>query len=263
MQIRCIKYHGAGNDFIIIRDADGTIGRALNQLSIEALCQRRTGIGADGLILIQDHDEVDFEMVYFNSDGRLSSMCGNGGRCSAWYAYKLGIAADQHRFKAVDGIHSADCTRSTSVNLEMRPVALPETWREGHIIDTGSPHYVEFVDDLGFDLVARARTIRYSDRFKEVGVNVNYVQIREEGLAIRTYERGVEDETLACGTGVTAGALVWSSIHGHRPERVAVEARGGDLSVSFGRVSQGFFHDVWLSGPVQKVFEGTFDLNDF
>lgn len=260
MNVNFYKYHGAGNDFIIINDLEKSVYPRLDETIISSLCSRRTGIGADGLILIHPDSEVDFEMVYFNADGRLSSMCGNGGRCSAWFAYAHGIAKKQMEFKAVDGVHAADCIGDHYVKLEMRPAKVPEIRGEDYVINTGSPHYVKFVDSLDFDIVTAAKEIRYSDLFKIEGINVNFVKIDQHKLAIRTYERGVEDETLSCGTGVTACALVWSMLQKEEPKHIDINAVGGQLKVQYDKISNGYFTDVWLAGPVKRVFEGVLML---
>lgn len=259
------KYQGAGNDFIMLdQRMNQTITRSDTQL-IEHMCDRRFGIGADGLILLQQQEGYDFEMVYFNADGRESTMCGNGGRCIAAFAHHLGLAGNTCRFIAIDGPHDAvinateDVHMPAWVELQMKDVNSIERQHDAFVLDTGSPHYVQFTEHLDQkDMVAEGRAVRYSDTFKAAGINVNLVEKFPDGLHIRTYERGVEDETLACGTGVTAAAL---SSMADAPEQagvveVPVFAKGGRLAVRFTAYGNGHFSDIWLCGPAQQVFEG-------
>ncbi len=258
MKIAFSKYHGAGNDFVIIDNRTGQI--ELNTEQIRLLCDRRFGVGSDGLILMQTHDQLDFEMVYYNSDGNQSSMCGNGGRCLVAYAKILGQIDQKTEFQAIDGIHSAIVLSEDTVSLEMTNVSKIEALNDqDFLLDTGSPHFVRFVDDvLGIDLIAEARQIRYSEKFKEQGVNVNFVSQKWSDLAIRTYERGVENETLACGTGVTAAAIA-AHKKGIVETNVKLKALGGDLEVSFD-VSTNGYSNVWKTGPVKLVFNGKIEL---
>ena len=252
------KYHGAGNDFILIDNRQTAWLTRADTDRIAHLCDRHFGIGADGLLLLQDHPDLDFEMVYFNSDGRESTMCGNGGRCIVAFAHALGIVGAECRFLAVDGPHAARLLREGWVELQMGEVREVEKNTGFYFLDTGSPHYVRFVDDLeAVDVVEEGRAVRYSDRFRPAGTNVNFVQGTETGLRIATYERGVEDETLACGTGVTAAAIAY---YLHRPwlagREIEVAAKGGRLQVRFEPQPDESFTDVWLCGPAVKVFEG-------
>lgn len=267
------KYQGAGNDFIMLdQRAESWISRE-DTRRIEQLCDRRFGIGADGLILLQPASGYDFEMVYFNADGRESSMCGNGGRCIAAFAQDLGVAQGKCRFVAIDGEHEATMTRQPNrdsrapglerywVELKMTDVKQVEKEGDAFILNTGSPHYVRFVENLEQqDMVAEGRAVRYSERFRANGINVNWVELESaHQLRIRTYERGVEDETYACGTGVTAAAIA-SYLLNPPPAapdaRIAVQAKGGDLSVRFHDEGDGRFSDIWLCGPAMRVFEG-------
>ena len=252
------KYHGAGNDFILIDDRaqagfpTGDVDR------IARLCDRHFGIGADGLILLRDEPGYDFAMVYFNSDGRPSTMCGNGGRCIVAFARDLGMERAEYRFLAADGPHRAKLQPDGNVALQMADVNVIETGPDFYFLDTGSPHYVRFVPALeGVDVVPAAREIRYGDRFRATGTNVNFVQRTPDGLRIATYERGVEDETLACGTGVTAAALA-TAVREQiaAPQTITVAARGGTLHVRFRPHADGF-SDVWLIGPAEVLFSGT------
>lgn len=253
------KYQGAGNDFILLdQRAERYVQRGDAEL-IRRWCDRRFGIGADGLILLQRCEGYDFEMIYFNADGGEGSMCGNGGRCIAAFAHYLGIFQETCRFLAVDGAHEARLLPDGWVELRLGDVAEVEQGDGYCFLDTGSPHYVRFVENLqGVDVVGEGRAIRYSARFRTQGTNVNFVEVREHGLAVATYERGVEDETLACGTGVTAAAIAHyqqlSSAGG--PQRVSIQAKGGRLEVRFEPHGAGFTQ-VWLAGPAERVFEGS------
>lgn len=263
------KYQGAGNDFVMLdQRLEKTIDRA-DTARIERLCDRRFGIGGDGLILLQDLPDYDFEMVYFNSDGRESSMCGNGGRCIAAFANDLGIINGACRFMAIDGPHEAT-VRTTStpgeawVELKMSDVQNIEMQDNTYVLNTGSPHYVRFENEVDtLDMMAEGRAVRYSDAYKKEGINVNIAcfnpaDSHEAGLKIRTYERGVEAETLACGTGVTAAAIAAYFQKKYAPGQyeIPVEAKGGALSVRFTAQANGMFSDIWLCGPAAFVFEG-------
>jgi diaminopimelate epimerase len=251
------KYEGTGNDFVIIdnRSLSFPSGREI----IAGICHRRFGIGADGLILIEPSDEADFTMRYFNSDGNESTMCGNGGRCTAHFAMKHGIAKASMRFMAADGIHHALVSDSV-VNLSMSDVTGITGSGDTLFLNTGSPHLVMFVDDTGaVDVKSEGRRIRYSEQYAPDGTNVNFVSLREGKIVVRTYERGVEDETLSCGTGVTASAIA-SVVSGHfDSNHVMVETRGGILSVSFRRDGP-TAREIMLTGPATFVFSGEIEL---
>lgn len=257
------KYHGAGNDFIMVDHRAGFHFDLVDEAFIRHLCDRHFGIGADGLISLQSHAAADFEMKYFNADGREGSMCGNGGRCTVAFAYQMGIRKDHYQFLAVDGLHEAFLREMGWVELKMGDVAAVEVGEGYFFLDTGSPHYVRFVDDLaGLDVCAEGRAIRYNDRFRQKGTNVNFVAPDGDGISVATYERGVEDETLSCGTGITASALVTAlknGMTGNTPIRIPVRAKGGQLEVRFERSSAGF-RNIWLCGPTRLVFEGSFPL---
>ena len=252
------KYHGTGNDFILILDLEDKIRSLLNQSIIERWCSRRYGIGADGLMLVQSSDSSDFTMVYFNSDGRQSTMCGNGGRCIAHFAHTRKVAGSTMRFTAIDGEHKA-VIKESFVELEMQDSLSPTRYKKGWIIDTGSPHYVEIRDVFPDDIVKEAHTIRYDERFTDDGINVNYVVFADGEMRIRTYERGVEGETHSCGTGVTAAALVHMYLHEDETSLISMKAIGGRLSVSAEKTDEGF-KNVWLSGPATYVFSGELKL---
>lgn len=252
------KYQGTGNDFILIEDADGAWEFRLNRPLIAAMCDRRFGIGADGLMLLQKTGGYDFRMVYYNADGGESSFCGNGSRCLVALAHRLGWIGREAWFVASDGDHEARIDADGRVAVHMRSVK-EVTAREGGdwVLDTGSPHYVRFVPDAeGADLVRLARAIRYSAAYREEGINVNLVTSGEAGLQMRTYERGVEDETLSCGTGVTAAVVSWAAQNRWTGRHeVRVHTRGGELQVGLEGGSYGF-RDIWLQGPAEAVFEG-------
>lgn len=270
------KYQGAGNDFVMVDQRAHQWLTRSHTREIGRLCDRRFGIGADGLILLQNLPGYDFEMIYFNADGRESTMCGNGGRCIAAFARHLGIIDTKGRFMAVDGEHEAllgdfpknirlenesDTRNGFWVELKMIDVPTMQQDKNVFVLNTGSPHYVRFENEIqSLDVVNEGRAVRYSETFKTEGINVNLVSANSDGsLDIRTYERGVEDETLACGTGVTAAALAFARWDADSREDaiVPVHARGGDLSVRFHRQPDGGFSDIWLCGPAVRVFEGS------
>lgn len=260
MRIPFYKYQGTGNDFVIIDQRANSYLQPADQERIAQLCHRRYGIGADGLMLLQELPEYDFEMIYFNADGRPSSMCGNGGRCISDLAHRLGIFEQRCRFLAVDGPHEAVIVKPGWVDLKMADVSSVEQGPDYFFLDTGSPHYVKFTEAVQeVDVVRQGRAIRYGDRFAAAGTNVNFVQMDADGISVATYERGVEDETLSCGTGVTAAAIAYHLRHPDRPLRVPVRAKGGKLEVRFQPNGQGFT-EVWLGGPVELVFEGVVEI---
>ena len=249
------KYQGTGNDFILIDDREQRFP-AINQALIERLCDRRFGIGADGLILLQNDSDYDFRMVYFNADGAEGSMCGNGGRCIVRFAYDLGLFETKTRFVAVDGEHLAEI-HGDEVRLKMSDVSNMHEQGSQTFLNTGSLHVVSFVTDLDnpdvVNVVADGRTIRHDARFQPGGTNVNFVQVLDNNsLYVRTYERGVEDETYSCGTGVTAVALVAYQQEGI-PNPVAIRTRGGNLRVSFNAQADGQFDEIYLIGPAKRV----------
>lgn len=254
------KYHGTGNDFIMIdnRSKNFVLGSP-DQLAI--LCDRRFGIGADGLILLEESDTKDFKMIYFNADGKEGSMCGNGGRCTTAFAHAIGLIEKSTTFEAVDGDHEARILEKTDqgsiVSLKMNDVLIIERESNNYILDTGSPHYITFVKNAAeTDVFGEGKKIRYNSRFKEKGINVNFIEPGNGTLKIRTYERGVEDETWSCGTGSVAAALALElegkTISG---KPVEVITKGGKLWVDFTR-NDDVFSDIWLTGPAVKVFEG-------
>ena len=250
------KYQGTGNDFILIDNRSKVFDIKRRDL-VKKLCDRRFGIGADGLMLLQNTSGYDFEMVYYNSDGNPSSMCGNGGRCIANFAHRLGIVKNKTKFLAIDGAHEAIIEKDI-VKLKMNDVSSVETGNDHYFLNTGSPHYVKFVNDTAkLNVFEEGRKVRYSERFKAEGTNVNFVEKQDGKIVVRTYERGVEAETLSCGTGVTASALI------ARLTRVAtadeyceVKTPGGNLIVRFKKGANNTFTDIWLEGSAEFVFEG-------
>lgn len=257
MVLSFYKYQGTGNDFIIVDDRKRNLGDCSNEL-IQKLCDRRLGIGADGFIVLHDHEEHDFEMVYHNADGS-QSLCGNGSRCAVHLAHQLGIIGQEACFLTTDGVHQA-YIKEGLIYVKLNDIAEVKTLPEGYWLDTGSPHYVTWVKDLAsLDVYNEGQKIRNSTPFQKEGVNVNFVQRKEDGmLAMRTYERGVEDETLSCGTGAAAVALVASLAGNTSP--IAISAQGGILQVSFTRYNEQRFQDIYLIGPVQQVFQGTINI---
>ncbi len=250
------KYQGTGNDFIIIDNRDMKFNRNNNAL-VAKLCDRRFGIGADGLMLLQSKIGYDFEMVYYNSDGNESSMCGNGGRCIIEYVRTLGLVKDKANFLASDGEHEAKVNPGF-ISLKMNNVSTVEVSGEFCYLNTGSPHYVSFVNNVrNYKVVEEGKKIRNNERFKEKGTNVNFVEKELNELFVRTYERGVEDETYSCGTGVTAAALVASLKNVSTGlDYCDVKTLGGNLKVKFNKHEDNSFTDIWLEGPATFVFKG-------
>ncbi|MEO8414082.1 MAG: diaminopimelate epimerase [Ginsengibacter sp.] len=261
MKIEFYKYQGTGNDFILL-DNRANIYSDVSTRQVHFLCHRRFGIGADGLMLLNEKEGFDFEMKYFNADGNESSMCGNGGRCILKFAALMGIKKTRYHFTAIDGMHQAEIDFNGDVRLKMKDVKDAEFSYMHYVLDTGSPHYVKNVPDvMEIDVVAEGREIRNSKEFEEEGINVNFVEtLNDDTIYVRTYERGVEDETLSCGTGVTAAALV-SAHNDNGFNRVEVKTKGGKLSVEFDKISEKEFKNIWLSGPAELVFKGAIDLN--
>ncbi|MBO0932046.1 diaminopimelate epimerase [Fibrella aquatilis] len=249
------KYQGTGNDFVMIDDRARTFPSA-DQALVAQLCHRHFGIGADGLILLQTAPDGALTMVYFNADGAEGSMCGNGGRCFVRFAHDLGLITDQARFMAVDGEHEAE-VRGTDIHLRMSDVASLEHHTAFSFLNTGSPHVVQFEADVAsLDVVAVGRPMRYAAQFSPGGTNINFVETQsDQTLFVRTYERGVEDETYSCGTGVTAAALV-AHIQLNLSSPVAIRTLGGNLRVAFTAQPGGGFTSIYLIGPAQRVFEG-------
>ncbi|HYE56726.1 MAG TPA: diaminopimelate epimerase [Chitinophagaceae bacterium] len=254
------KYQGTGNDFIILDNRDGRYS-ALTPQQIEQLCNRRFGIGADGLMMLNLKEGYDFEMRYANSDGRESSMCGNGGRCLVKFAWSIGIRKTAYRFLASDGEHEAEIDDDGDVSLKMKDVPVIRDFHGDFLLDTGSPHYVKLVNNvMHLNVFQKGSEIRNSNTFVREGINVNFVEQKDDDeIFVRTYERGVEEETLSCGTGVTAAALVcYHNENGFN--NVRVQTLGGKLNVEFDRINEDGYRNIWLCGPAEKVFEGRIEI---
>ena len=262
MKLDFYKYQGTGNDFILIDNRTHAVSLTTQQIAF--LCHRRFGIGADGLMLLELEPGFDFKMVYFNSDGNQSSMCGNGGRCITAFARQLNLISDKCKFLAIDGPHEAHILENNIVSLKMQDVKEVEVNDDHFFLNTGSPHYVKVVKDIdSYDVVGEGKKIRYSERFKEEGTNVNFIEKKDDVVFVRTYERGVEDETYSCGTGVTAAALV-AGLQGilETKNSCHVKTLGGELEVKFERVLEKNFYNIWLQGPAELVFKGDVELKD-
>ncbi|AYO58853.1 diaminopimelate epimerase [Chryseobacterium sp. 6424] len=254
--IEFYKYQGTGNDFVMIDNRDLQFPK--DQELIRKLCDRRFGIGGDGLILLENHDQADFRMVYYNSDGNESTMCGNGGRCIVAFAHFLDIFEDTTVFEAIDGGHEAQIHNGT-VKLKMIDVEHLLKDGENWVTNTGSPHFVKAVTNLqDYDVYAEGNKIRNSPTYSAEGINVNFTEaLSESEIFVRTYERGVEDETLSCGTGATAAALVFMQQHDLRS--VQVKVLGGNLRIYADREGDSF-RNIWLEGPAKQVFRGKLDI---
>lgn len=262
MKIKFDKYQGAGNDFVLLDNRENSYDK-LTGIQIKKMCDRHFGIGADGLMLLNKKDGFDFEMIYYNADGKIGSMCGNGGRCIVQFASELGIRKNEYSFLATDGTHIADIDLEREISLKMNDVNKVQFSFDHYILNTGSPHYVKFVSNLdNFNVVEEGRKIRYSKEFAEKGINVNFVQtLHDDAIYVRTYERGVEDETMSCGTGVTASALM-AAHNDNGFNHVNVKTKGGILSVEFEKISETEFQNIWLSGPATFEFSGEIELKD-
>ena len=256
MKLEFFKYHGTGNDFVILDNYHFQVP-ALSVKQIKLICNRHFGIGGDGLMLLGKKEGYDFEMIYYNADGNESTMCGNGGRCLVKFAHHSGIHKTVYKFIATDGEHEAEIDSDGTVSLKMQDVNKVEYHIHHAIINTGSPHFVKFSENVeDIDVVETGHEIRHSHTFEEEGINVNFVEtINEDTIFVRTYERGVENETLSCGTGVTAAALL--SAHNQNGfNTVHVKTPGGRLSVEFDKVDDQHFENIWLCGPAEFVFNG-------
>jgi diaminopimelate epimerase len=260
MTFQFFKYQATGNDFILIDDREKHFDLT-NSALIHRLCNRRFGIGADGLILLRNEIGGDFRMLYFNADGYEGSMCGNGGRCVTAFAHKLFNGKTEFEFLAYDGLHKASIRGTTNqglmVQLSMQAVRSIENVNGDFLLDTGSPHFVRFVEDAAVvDVNSEGRKIRNSESYLRDGVNVNFVELHGDSITVRTYERGVEEETLSCGTGVTAAAL--AAVHSAQIDQnpLRVFTRGGELNVSFTAETIGYTQ-VMLTGEAVCVFSGT------
>jgi len=257
MKIHFHKYQATGNDFVLIDNRDGNISFEKEQ--IEKICDRKFGIGADGLMLIEKHPTLDFNLVYYNSDGS-QSLCGNGSRAAVNFASSLGILNGSTEFNAYDGAHLANRLSSGIIRLKMSDVHDVQKINDDFYINTGSPHFIRFVSDINdYPVFEEGKKIRYSETYKPGGTNVNFVEVLpDNAIYVRTYERGVEDETLSCGTGVTAAALA-AFFKGYSSP-IVIKTLGGDLSVEFKSGQSGTFQEIYLIGPAKKVFEGHLEL---
>lgn len=262
MQIYFSKYQGTGNDFIIIDNRSQ--GWKPEERQIAHLCDRHFGIGADGLMLLSQQEGFNYSMSYFNSDGRESSMCGNGGRCITAFAYQLGLIKSHAKFHAIDGEHVAEILEQKGeefrIRLKMRDTFIFSDSEDGIFLNTGSPHYVKFVENLeNMDVAALGRAIRNDDMFSPSGTNVDFVEIGADSLFVRSYERGVENETLSCGTGVTASAIAAAYISGDNTGKYSVRTPGGKLTVTFKQEGM-HFSEIWLEGAARFVFSGSVEI---
>lgn len=262
MKIEFSKYQGVGNDFVILDNRDGKYS-GLTAKQVAHLCNRKFGIGADGLMLLNTKPDYDFEMKYYNADGKESSMCGNGGRCLVRFANQVGIHKSIYKFIAIDGDHLAEIDNDGWIRLKMQDVNKIEEHAAHYILNTGSPHFVKFAANVhDIDVVETGREIRYSPAFEKEGINVNFVEMmKNDSIFVRTYERGVEDETLSCGTGVTASALV-AAHNDNGFNRVEVKTPGGHLSVEFDKADEDHYTNIWLCGPAEFVYKGEIELGD-
>lgn len=264
MKLHFFKYQATGNDFVLLDNRDKKYDFSAAQ--IKRICDRKFGIGADGLMLVEKHPSLDFNLVYYNSDGS-QSLCGNGSRAAVHFASVLGLVNGQTSFQAYDGPHDATLAASGVIRLKMNDVTEVRKDGEDWFVNTGSPHYIRFVSGVkDYPVYEEGRQIRYSDNYKPGGTNVNFVELLPGNtLFVRTYERGVENETLSCGTGVTAAAMAASQKGYTSP--VFIKTPGGELSVEFKSGHTGLatgqsvaFKDVYLIGPAKMVFEGTMEL---
>nr|WP_314896526.1 diaminopimelate epimerase [uncultured Flavobacterium sp.] len=260
MQIEFYKYQGTGNDFVMIDNRQGIFPKDNIEL-IARLCDRRFGIGGDGLILLENDPETDFKMVYYNSDGNQSSMCGNGGRCLVAFAKKLNVIQNSTTFIATDGLHHATIADDGLVSLQMIDVADVKITPDHVFLNTGSPHHVQLVEDLEhYNVKENGASIRYGELYGKQGSNINFVkQVDATTFSLRTYERGVEDETLSCGTGATAAAIAMNVLGKTEANSIDLNVEGGKLVVSFDK-KDGQFTNVFLKGPAEFVFKGSIEI---
>jgi diaminopimelate epimerase len=256
VKIHFYKYQAAGNDFVLIDNRSTKI--ALSKEQIAKICNRRFGVGADGVILIDNDTQANFNITYINPDGS-QSLCGNGCRTAVDLASKLGLTNGKIAFNAYDGVHKAEILADGQIKIQMNDVNQIEEVFDGYSLDTGSPHYVKFVSGLdSYPVFDEGRKMRYDKHFPK-GTNANYIEDKgSNSIALRTYERGVEEETLACGTGATAAALAASKKGYSSP--LTIFAKGGTLTVDFKLRPSGGFSDIYLTGPAKLVFEGDLEL---
>jgi len=258
MTINFSKYQGTGNDFVIIDNRSGDI--KLSQQQIAFLCNRRFGVGCDGLMLLGSAEGFDFSMTYFNADGTEGTMCGNGGRCLVQFAHDNGIVKEHYLFIAIDGPHEASIQSNGWVHLKMTDVTAVEKGDQFFVINTGSPHFVKFVSSIEtHEVFSEGKSIRYNHRFAKEGINVNFVEQKADHIYVRTYERGVENETYSCGTGVTAAAII-SCLENKGAHDIPIKTIGGNLAVQFNNEGDGHFTSIWLKGPGTFVYKSSIEL---
>jgi diaminopimelate epimerase len=254
MLLQFYKYQGTGNDFVILDNREGNI--QLSKEQVAQLCYRHYGIGSDGLMLLNKHENYDFEMVYFNADGASGTMCGNGGRCLTKFAFDKGIQVSLYNFIASDGEHQAVIDENGWIHLKMIDVKEVSLVHEATVLNTGSPHYIKPVSGLSnYDVFTEGKNIRYNETYNQIGINVNFVEWNDNELFVRTYERGVENETFSCGTGVTAAAIAMSA-DTIGAQETKIRTLGGSLLIKFNKVDAQHYNNVWLCGPASFVYEG-------
>ena len=261
MQFSFKKYQGTGNDFVIIDNRNDLFDKT-NLETIQFICNRKFGVGSDGLILIENHDEYDFNMVFFNPDGS-QSFCGNGSRCAVQFAYDLRIIKKEHtEFISTDGWHEAHVLGENIVKLKMNDVTKINSQSDFDFMNTGSPHYVAFKTNLSqLDMLTEGSKIRYAKEYDSIGgTNVNFIEKNNTNYQVRTYERGVENETLSCGTGVTACALSIAIKNNIPSGEVEIETNGGNLIVEFNKIDNTKFDNIWLQGPATFVYDGVISI---
>jgi len=254
------KYQGTGNDFVMIDNRTDFFPKNNVQL-VAAMCDRKKGIGADGLLLLENDVEHDFRMVYYNADGKESTMCGNGGRCIVAFAKELGVIQHECRFIAIDGLHQAEIFPDGRISLQMTDVNHIKSMLNGVFLDTGSPHHVEWITGVeAMNVFEQGKKIRNHDCYAPGGTNVNFVETLADGeYLVRTFERGVEDETLSCGTGATAVAIAAHHLGKTQSEKIKIKVMGGTLEVYFQYDGTGY-KNVYLTGPAEKSFEGNYQV---
>ncbi len=263
MIVHFSKYHGTGNDFIMIDGRDQDTSQ-FNTNLIHRLCDRRFGIGGDGLIILANGDQADLKMHYYNADGNEGTMCGNGGRCFTAFANQLELSGAKTQFEGIDGLHMSTLLPNGHIRLKLKDVYNIKEMNDGYLLDTGSPHFVKFVTRLDqLDVTGEGQEVRHQQRFGEGGVNVNFVEqgTSPDQIYVRTFERGVEAETYSCGTGVSAAAIC--SYHHHKSDisTYHIHTKGGKLKVSFMPLENGHFTEVYLTGPATKVYEGSIEID--
>lgn len=261
MKLKFTKYQGTGNDFIMVLAQDNLDFTPSTNL-INSLCDRRFGIGADGLIIIKTHINLDFDVDYYNADGT-QSFCGNGARCAVQFAKDHRLIDHSCNFMAIDGEHQAYFAENGDVKLRMNPVNHIEQIQDDNqsfVLDTGSPHYVKFYENVGTNIVELGRSIRFNQRFNEKGINVNAACRENNGFYVETYERGVENETYSCGTGVTAVALAAASLSTENNGITAIRTKGGALRIHWQKLPNDAFDEIYLEGPAKRVYDGQIDI---